>query len=236
MRHAVVASTSFVVSLLLLLDGNPVIASHQGTEVMYFQASTRGTDFDGDGRLEWCWTQYHHGSYGNALDEVPQTGTTSCPSISTEKVDVMAYGWTSWSSCTSPSSSCPTLRMNGIDGVYADGCDFIEGNLYDYAAGYWKGKQRMIHARDAYGPWSLVLRTANNVLYLNWWEIGFVVPDGNCQGGAGWTNYHIHHDFQQPGSNCHVSVNSLGTINRGWEKQNSGHWIHGLVHQFTHAC
>ncbi|MGQ9571756.1 MAG: hypothetical protein ACUVV3_00990 [Dehalococcoidia bacterium] len=63
-------------------------------------ASTRGIDYDGDGKLEWCWTQYFHGRYGNALDEVAQRGATDCRSLSTEKVDLMTYGWTDSTSCT----------------------------------------------------------------------------------------------------------------------------------------
>lgn len=198
-------------------------------------ASTRGIDYDGDGKLEWCWTQYYHGRFGNALDEVPQRGANDCPSLSTQAVDLMAYGWTSWPSCTT-SSSCFSLRVAGIDGTYTDGCDYIEATLYDYLFGHWKGKQRMIHARDPYSGWTVYIKTANNASYLNWWGIGSVVSDGDC--GAGWTNYHVHHDFQKPtaSATCSASENALGTSNRNWEKQNINHWVHGLVHQYGHAC
>lgn len=234
-RLILLALVGFGLSLLAFSHSEPAGAARAGTDAINFMASTRGIDHDGDGKLEWCWTQYFHGTYGDALDEVAQRAATNCSSLSTEKVDLMTYGWTSTSTCTT-SAPCDSLRVSGIDGEYADGCDYIEARLYDYSSGHAKGMQRMVHARDPYTGWSGRIKVAYNASYRTWYEIGTVVYDGNC--GGGWTGYHVHHDFQKPtGANCWASHNTaLGSHSSNWEKQNIAHWVHYLMHQFGLPC
>lgn len=198
--------------------------------------------------LEWCYSQYFHGGFGNALDEVPQTHAPTtpkqfpqyCQSLKTEKVDLAVYGFTDWSTCT-VSSPCYSLSVSGRSGVYRDGCDYIEADLYDVQSTDWKGKQRMLHALAPTSNWTSFILVASTGWY-NWIEIGVVTNDTDCKGGDGFTRngYHVHHDFMQPtGSQyCQLSKNDpyLAQKNTDWQKENPDHWIHSLVHAFGTAC
>jgi hypothetical protein len=148
----------------------------------------------------------------------------------------MTYGYTDRVLCTL-ANPCPSLNVTGSDGVYADGCDYITGDLYDWNSGAWKGKQRMLHAR-AYEAFSEQIRVANDGSYQEWLGVGYVVNDSNCQGGAGWSDYHVHHDYQSPSQSatCSSGKNTSigGPTNR--EKQNPNHWVHRLIHQYDHSC
>jgi len=122
LRHLLLDIASFALSLMALHNVD-VQASHIGNDYINFQSGTVGYDYDGDGRKEWCWSQYWHPT--NALDIVPQTGPTSCPSLSTEWVHITQHGWTNWSVCT-VSWPCTSLHVWEIDSVDGFGCDYVD--------------------------------------------------------------------------------------------------------------
>ena len=222
----------------LLLTPDDSLAAHSGTDILYFEAATAGVDHDHDGRYEWCYTTYYHGQFGDALDEVPETSPGVCPSLSDQRVEVQAYGWTSDTACL-VNNPCHSVRGQGHDGVYQDACDFIEVNLFDYLIGDWKGMQRMLHSRDNFPTWLVDLYVSNSSNYLNWWNVGFVVDDSDCQGGAGWTNYHVHHDFKKvPNSAlCGANQNNALVVRTyGWEKPVFPNWVHGVYYHYGQPC
>ena len=232
-------------------------APRGGNDTIFFLAATRGYDLNNNGLHEWCWVKQDtgevwHGRFQNGLDEVPQTGqyqppptdpAVYCPSNWTEKVDLTTYGITDVSDCTA-AFPCVSLRAIGKTGTYTtDGCDFIEVDFYDRATwsdstGDWKGKQRMLHTAAPSGPGSSFSLPDVMVTSLGWYsttEIGTVTPNWACNG---FTNYHVHHDFMQPtGSQyCVLGKNdNLLQLNANWQKENSSHWVHSMVHEIGRA-
>ncbi len=251
-------------SLLLFSPPEIVHAQTRRTDTIYFMGATRGNDYNNSKVLSWCVSQSWHlnyvGGLPTALDEVAQQKQAptspytdgewwvSCHSDPIEKVDLTTYSSTSSLDCRWP---CFSLFVRGSSAVYADGCDYIEIDFYDYATwdngrkvGDFKGKQRMIHAlapNSTGFTYDLPpLRVTSTGLYAST-EIGMVQNDTGCHKGKGFTpgGYHVHHDLMPPTiGNCVWALNPLSFSFQATDrqKQNSSHWVHLVAHTAGISC
>ena len=264
-RLLLIAVIGFGLSFLLFADHRQAQAQpRSGSDTIRFMAAVRGSNYDGTG-LKWCVSQSWHESYPastdpsnpypagppDALDEVSQTGVSSCVSQRGDLVD-FAYNGSSndGSNCTT-SAPCPSLLVKGIPRVYGNGCHAIEADLYDYSTydtrtgtGDWKGKQRILHA-SASSPLTFAVYIAWQTWYFDFVTVGTIIDpeDPRCP----WTGPHAHQDFMLSTQSGYCQTTNNGAIppksesnpsgfSKDWYRQNPDHYIHSLVHSYGVAC
>ncbi len=265
-RLLLIAAASFGLSLLLFAHREAQSQPRSGSDTIRFMAAVRGSNYDGTG-LKWCVSQSWHETYppgpasnpypqgprDGALDEVSQTGPSSCASQNGDLVDFAYNGSTGGGSNCTTSSPCPSLIVKGRRIVYDNNCNAIEADLYDYTTydagtqtGDWKGKQRMLHALGSSSTWTSVIFVAWQAWYFNYVTVGTLTDDQNhppCPS----TGYHAHHDFMLPTQSQYCQTTNNGIIppkspsnpsgfSKDWYRQNPDHYVHSLVHSYGVAC
>src|SRR5947208_14891638 len=91
------------------------------------------------------------------------------------------------------------------------------------ASGYFRGRQRMLHASGPSG-YSLTLNVTSSAWYSggdNWRTVGSVVDDTECKtktGDPGWRGFHVHQDFMPPETSvesCQWNMNTSTDFHTG---------------------
>jgi len=208
-------------ALWLLVFGRPSSVSAQNYGyVLDFYSATHGAD-PGNGVLQWCDTRYYdppapgphfHGG-DDAIDE-QERWNTGCQG---------AYGFwgelLTWGLTTAPASSwyaAWAANATIYSGqYYPDLCDYTEVRFYGYYDGLWRGTERFIHTEAVnYSP-IVIYAGLNSSWTLNGpYYIAGMTKDSDCQGGAGWSTYHIHQGYLTA---CgHLHNNNIGFYNSRW--------------------